>query len=382
MARFLIVTFALASLLAAAATATGGPDGRAALHKDPAFLLQRSVGAAAKEGLRSAASSCGLLRAPLAASLGAARRNRWLPCTRAGSQQMPQMPDILKEEGRDYIEYQDLKISFFRGAFGQVDDIKGEVIRADPFYADVSLSNEDAIKGKIAMVLRGSEEGRKCSFVDKANRVTAAGAIGVIVVNNEDTLLSPGDSAREGEDIQVPVVGIRRSDSEELPDGSKVEFHFHAAEALTSEQRKHLRATAIIRDNSSELTTTLLDDRLPSENILNKMDVLLSANELIKASFGNEDESVPLSILDIEDVIDVATVMADNLGAVVVMVSQSWFVMYRSSETCGDPIELPAVGEVSSLSIGSEDGLRGAMSIYVDDDNRQTLEETTEMSEE
>lgn len=83
-------------------------------------------------------------------------------------------------------------------------------------------------------------------------------------------------------------------------DGSNVKFHFHAVEALTAEQRKHLRATAIVREDSGELSTTLLDDKLPSEDILAKMDVLLSAHELIKASFGNEEDSAPLSILDIE----------------------------------------------------------------------------------
>lgn len=55
-----------------------------------------------------------------------------------------------------------------------------------------TAENRLTLKLLHGQVLRGTEEGRKCSFVDKAIRVTAAGAVGVIVVNNEDTLLSPG----------------------------------------------------------------------------------------------------------------------------------------------------------------------------------------------
>lgn len=47
-----------------------------------------------------------------------------------------------------------------------------------------------------------------------AGRVAEAGAIGLIVVNNEDTLVSPGDSAREGTEIEFPVVGVRLSDAD------------------------------------------------------------------------------------------------------------------------------------------------------------------------
>lgn len=57
------------------------------------------------------------------------------------------------QERRDYIEYRDAKISFLRGAFGQVDDIKGEVVRTVPYFADQPLSNGEELRGRIAMVL-------------------------------------------------------------------------------------------------------------------------------------------------------------------------------------------------------------------------------------
>jgi len=39
--------------------------------------------------------------------------------------------------------------------------------------------------------------GATCSFVDKAVRVEGAGAVGMVVVNTDDSMISPGDSARE-----------------------------------------------------------------------------------------------------------------------------------------------------------------------------------------
>lgn len=54
------------------------------------------------------------------------------------------------------------------------------------------------------------------------------------------------------------------------------------------------------QDNAGVLSTTVLDDKVPSEEILGRMDLVLSAHELVRASFGDESNAGPLSILDIE----------------------------------------------------------------------------------
>ena len=100
------------------------------------------------------------------------------------------------------------KIFFERGIFGSCHDICDvPIIRAAPELADRALSNSDNLQGAIAIVKRGA-----CSFVEKALRVTEAGAVGMIVVNSEDTMIAPGDSAQEGGGVLIPVVGIRSSD--------------------------------------------------------------------------------------------------------------------------------------------------------------------------
>ena len=100
------------------------------------------------------------------------------------------------------------KIFFERGIFGSYHDICDvPIIRAAPELADHALSNSDNLQGAIAIVKRGA-----CSFVEKALRVTEAGAVGMIVVNSEDTMIAPGDSEQEGGGVLIPVVGIRSSD--------------------------------------------------------------------------------------------------------------------------------------------------------------------------
>ncbi len=88
-----------------------------------------------------------------------------------------------------------------------------------------------------------------CSFVEKALRVAEAGAVGMVVVNTEDSMISPGDSAREGGDVSIPVVGIRSSDVAKLIEcegQQKVSLTFKPISPLTAQQRKHLRALSSI----------------------------------------------------------------------------------------------------------------------------------------
>ena len=112
--------------------------------------------------------------------------------------------------------------------------------------ADTPLKNEESLRGKIALVQRGSSSGIACSFVEKATRVENAGAVGMVLVNTEDSMISPGDSAREGGDVNIPVVGIRSSDLPVLrsceTEEVNVSLTFKPISPLTTQQRKHLRA--------------------------------------------------------------------------------------------------------------------------------------------
>lgn len=87
-------------------------------------------------------------------------------------------------------------------------------IVASPRRADADLRNSDALRGAVAVVVRGG-----CSFCEKAARVQAAGAIAIVFVNTDDELFSvaPGDDEEElAQTILLPIVLVRQCDAAAL----------------------------------------------------------------------------------------------------------------------------------------------------------------------
>jgi hypothetical protein len=72
------------------------------------------------------------------------------------------------------------------------------------------FTNADAVAGKIALVDRGN-----CFFVDKARNAQAAGAIGLIVIDNTRSTCQPpslGGGTGDNSDITIPVISITQDD--------------------------------------------------------------------------------------------------------------------------------------------------------------------------
>jgi hypothetical protein len=76
-------------------------------------------------------------------------------------------------------------VSIADWAYGPDDALEAdtplEVVAVRPALADGGIENGDDIAGKLALVTRG-----ECSFVDKARRVQAAGAVGMVCANNDE----------------------------------------------------------------------------------------------------------------------------------------------------------------------------------------------------
>lgn len=89
--------------------------------------------------------------------------------------------------------------------------ITAPVVQALPPQACAALTNPTALKGKIALIDRGI-----CFFTDKIRKAQAAGAIGVIMVNNVDgdPILMGGSGNTD--DIKVPGVMISKADGARL----------------------------------------------------------------------------------------------------------------------------------------------------------------------
>lgn len=84
-----------------------------------------------------------------------------------------------------------------------------EANEAGPLTTDgcSAYTNADALRGNIVMVDRGT-----CTFVEKARRAQAAGATGLVVVNNRVETCMPASMGGNADDITIPVISIGSAD--------------------------------------------------------------------------------------------------------------------------------------------------------------------------
>lgn len=89
-----------------------------------------------------------------------------------------------------------------------------QTVVASPRKADAELRNADALRGAVAVVVRGA-----CSFCEKAARVQAAGAVAIVFVNTDEELfaVAPGEDEDElAETVLLPIVLLRQRDGAPL----------------------------------------------------------------------------------------------------------------------------------------------------------------------
>jgi len=87
---------------------------------------------------------------------------------------------------------------------------KGALAFADPPLADIPLQNAAQIRGNVVLIRRGGG-----SFFDKAKRAAAAGACGIVFVNNTDDVFF---AECEGTPCDIPSVTIPLGAYERLAD--------------------------------------------------------------------------------------------------------------------------------------------------------------------
>jgi hypothetical protein len=85
-----------------------------------------------------------------------------------------------------------------------------DVVLCAPEKADADIENSDQLLGKMAVVYRG-----ECSLQKQTERLIAAGAHGVIIINTEDNLFE-APPADEGYSAAIPVVMIKAKDAAAL----------------------------------------------------------------------------------------------------------------------------------------------------------------------
>ena len=102
------------------------------------------------------------------------------------------------------------------------------IVVAQPALADGDLTNPADLKGKVALVDRGAG----CSFVEKAQRVQAAGAVAMICANDRADKPDQGftmwaDTRPSG--ITIPAIGISLTSGLKIKTGSAVTYHVRTA---------------------------------------------------------------------------------------------------------------------------------------------------------
>ena len=84
------------------------------------------------------------------------------------------------------------------------------MVLCQPELADSDITNAQDLAGKMAVVRRGG-----VSFQEKAERVIRAGAVGLVIVNNQDALFKAGPKD-PGYVAEIPVMMIRAKDEAAL----------------------------------------------------------------------------------------------------------------------------------------------------------------------
>ena len=101
-----------------------------------------------------------------------------------------------------------------------------DIVVASPALANGDITNSTQLNGKVALVDRGG-----CSFVEKAQRVQAAGAIAMICVNNDENepdkvFGMAGNDEDEGpEGITIPAIMISFNNGTKVKSGVSVVYH-------------------------------------------------------------------------------------------------------------------------------------------------------------
>ena len=111
-----------------------------------------------------------------------------------------------------------------------------DVVLASPPLADADITNGAELLGKVALVHRGGN----CTFVDKAKRVQAAGALAMLCVN--DDKYKPDDVfgfTGWAEDIDIPVMMVSFNAGRQIEASENKAIVIRKSESLTDAIKNH-----------------------------------------------------------------------------------------------------------------------------------------------
>lgn len=147
----------------------------------------------------------------------------------------------------------------------------GAVVSAQPELADAELTNTAAIDSAVVLAHRGG-----CTFLEKAERAAAAGAVALIIINSDNKLGHPGGV----EASPIPVLLVRQSDGEELHSATELLLRLIPVTLHEALRRRLAQRSQVLLAMMVELATP----------------ELCSQTGEVKDRVGNKSESLPMHI--------------------------------------------------------------------------------------
>lgn len=161
-------------------------------------------------------------------------------------------------------------------------DVQGSLFYVGTANEDFTEAQKELIKGKVALIDRGVKP-----FYEKLTRVAQAGAIGAVMVNNQDgEPFAMGMSSATDKPVEIPAIMVRKSL------GAKVK------EQLASNQDVQIHFKSDVQIEKPELIDTIADfsSQGPrSEDALLKPEITAPGQSIVSAAMGKGRQGVKFS---------------------------------------------------------------------------------------
>lgn len=149
--------------------------------------------------------------------------------------------------------------------------------------------NASAVVGRIALVDRG-----RCTFVLKAQNAKAAGAIGVVIVDNRAAAVAPGMAGND-RTLGIPVISIKQADGEAI----RAQLGGGVSATIGGDGTQPLAGT-----NNAGLVKLYAPAELSSGSSVSHWDVSAFPNTLMEPSI-NDDLSATGVDITLEQMLDI-----------------------------------------------------------------------------
>uniref|UniRef100_A0A8C0M0P9 alpha-1,2-Mannosidase n=1 Tax=Canis lupus familiaris TaxID=9615 RepID=A0A8C0M0P9_CANLF len=145
----------------------------------------------------------------------------------------PEHLEILKKMGVSLIHLKDGRVQLVQHAI----QTRGFVASSKPYNGCSELTNPEAVMGKIALIQRG-----QCMFAEKARNIQNAGAIGGIVIDDNEgsssdtaPLFQMAGDGKDTDDIKIPMLFLFSKEGSIILDAIR---EYEEVEVLLSDKAK------------------------------------------------------------------------------------------------------------------------------------------------